>query len=164
MYTESTIAGIINYLMQTNYDRIAGYTHAITALREGQDTDLRTLFHDYIEQSRQFNSELLPFVIINGERLSPGNRISGKLHRFWLDIKAHVSGHDRKGILEECERGEDATKKAYQEALKEAPDLPDHIVDIIRYHAEVQKAAHDHIRDLRDNIPGHNHDKRIIKT
>jgi uncharacterized protein (TIGR02284 family) len=36
---------------------------------------------------------------------------SGTLHRMWLDVKATFSGHDRKSILEECERGEDAIKK-----------------------------------------------------
>ncbi len=150
MYNENTTAEIINDLIEINNDRIEGYTTALEDLKGEEDIDLRSLFEDYIQQTRQFNSELAPLVVINGEEPTTGTRNSGKLHRLWLDVKATFSGHDRKSILEECERGEDASKKAYEEALKDSPNLPLNVVEIIGSQAEKQKAAHDRIRDLRD--------------
>ncbi|GEM63748.1 hypothetical protein SF1_17300 [Sphingobacterium faecium NBRC 15299] len=150
MYTSETTAEIIHDLILINNDRIDGYTRALGNLKDGSDQDLRSLFEDYIQQTTQFNHELNPFAVINGEETTEGKPISGKLHRFWLDLKASLSGHDRKSILEECERGEDASKKAYEKAIQESPDLPIHIVSIIRNHAQKQKAAHDHVRNLRD--------------
>lgn len=150
MYTSETTAEIISDLIHINNDRIDGYTRALENLKTDSDQDLRRLFEDYIQQTNQFNSELLPFAVIEGEGSGQRMHISGKLHRFWLELKASLSGHDRKSILEECERGEDASKKAYEKAIQESPDLPIHIVSIIRNHAQRQKAAHDHVRNLRD--------------
>lgn len=150
MYTDTVTAGILIDLIQINNDRIEGYTLALENLKSNRDNDLRSLFEGYIQETILFNSELAPFTVVDGETPTVPPRISGKLHRFWLDLKATLSGHDRKQILEECERGEDASKKAYERALKEAPDLPISIVTIIRNHAEKQKKAHDQIRTLRD--------------
>ncbi|MGJ1433158.1 ferritin-like domain-containing protein [Sphingobacterium spiritivorum] len=151
MTTENKTAEIVNDLIEINNDRIEGYTRALEDLKDEENLDLRSLFEDYIQQTRQFNSELNPLVVINGEEPTTGTRTSGKLHRLWLDVKATFSGHDRKSILEECERGEDASKKAYHEALREAPHLPINVVDVIRSQAEKQLQAHDRIRDLRDS-------------
>lgn len=150
MYTATATANIINELIEINNDRIEGYTLALENLKINSDNDLRLLFNNYIQQTILFNHELKPFTLVDGESPLVSTRISGKLHRIWLDLKATLSGHDRKQILEECERGEDASKKAYEKALKEAPDLPTPIVAIIRNHAEKLKLAHDHIRTLRD--------------
>jgi len=40
-----------------------------------------------------------------------GTSGTGAIHRAWIDVKATFSGHDRKSVLAECERGEDAIKK-----------------------------------------------------
>lgn len=77
--------------------------------------------------------------------------MSGKFHRLWLDMKATLTHHNRKPILQECERGEDDSMKAYEKAL-EAPDLPTPLVSVLRKRAELHKAAHDHILILWDNI------------
>jgi uncharacterized protein (TIGR02284 family) len=68
-----------------------------------------------------------------------------------MDLKAVVSGHDRKTVLENCEFGEDAAQKAYDMALNtddvtyEAPlrEL------IVRQKAQL-KQGHDEVKRLRD--------------
>ena len=45
-----------------------------------------------------------------------GGTTAGSVHRVWGDVKAHLGGGDHT-LLETAEQGEDAAKKAYQEAL-----------------------------------------------
>lgn len=147
---ENKTAEVLNDLIEINNDRIAGYTTALEDLKDSEDKDIQSLFENYIQQTRQFNNELKPLVLINGETPATGTMMSGKLHRLWLDVKATFTGHDRKSILEECERGEDASKKAYEDAVKESVNFPSHVAEVVRSQAAKQKQAHDHIRDLRD--------------
>ena len=75
----------------------------------------------------------------------------GALHRTWLDVKATFTGHDRKSILEECERGEDAIKNAYQNALSPDSGLTPEFTEIVLRQQEDIIAAHDQIKALRDS-------------
>ena len=142
---------VINDLILINNDRMEGYTKALENLRDESDNDLRSLFQHYVQQARQFNAELKPIVAIQGEEPSSGTKMSGKLYRLWLDVKATFTGHDRRSILAECERSEDASKKAYEDALNEVVDFPSDVANIIRSQAAQQKDAHNRIRDMRDS-------------
>lgn len=144
------VAEILNDLIEINNDRIEGYTRA-QEQTELLDADLKALFVFYVQQTRGFNDELSAEVVKYGEAPAEGTRVSGKLHRLWLDVKATFSGHDRKSILEECERGEDASKKAYENALEDAAELPADIVSLIRKQADKQRDGHDKIKALRDS-------------
>ncbi len=144
------VAEILNDLIEINNDRIEGYTRA-SEQTELEDADLKALFTYYVQQTRGFNSELSAEVVKYGEAPTEGTRNTGKLHRLWLDVKATFSGHDRKSILEECERGEDASKKAYENALEDAAELPADIVSLIRKQAHEQRQGHDKIKALRDS-------------
>ena len=59
-----------------------------------------------------------------------------------------ITGGDDKAILQECERGEDAAKTAYQKALKE--DVPPYVHDIIERQYKGVVENHDVIKQLRD--------------
>src|ERR1700734_2415393 len=48
---------------------------------------------------------------------------SGTVHRVWADLKAKLGGGDHT-LLETAEQGEDAAKKAYEDALKQDLPLP----------------------------------------
>ena len=80
-----------------------------------------------------------------------GTGIAGDIHRAWIDVKATFTGHDRKSVLAECERGEDAIKKAYQSALDPENDLSFDVSDLLRTQQQGITAAHDQIKALRDS-------------
>lgn len=143
-------AEVLNDLIEINNDRIEGYTRALEETK-AEDADLKALFENYVQQTRGFNDELSSEVIKYGEAPEEGTRLTGKLHRLWLDVKATFTGHDRKSILEECERGEDASKRAYEAALEDAAELPPDIVNIIQRQASEQREGHDKIKALRDS-------------
>lgn len=146
---EKTI-GILNDLIRINHDRVVGYEKAIDELKDG-DSDLSTLFQRYITESRGYADELTHEVTRLGGDPAEGTTNSGKIYRVWMDLKAAVTGHDRKTVLENCEFGEDAAQKAYDMALNtddasyEAPlrDL------IVRQKAQL-KVGHDEVKRLRD--------------
>jgi uncharacterized protein (TIGR02284 family) len=70
------------------------------------------------------------------------------MHRVWTNLKAAVTGGDDKAILIECERGEDAAKAAYQEALKS--DLPADVQTLVQRQYKGVMENHDLIKRLRD--------------
>jgi len=51
-------------------------------------------------------------------------------------------------ILDECERGEDSAKKAYEDALKE--DLPGDVRRVIENQYREVKTNHDRVKELRN--------------
>jgi uncharacterized protein (TIGR02284 family) len=69
--------------------------------------------------------------------------MSGAIHRAWIDVKATLGGDDRKSILQECERGEDAIKKAYQSALKPENELTNEEKEIVRIQQQGIITSHD---------------------
>jgi|ERR1700761_2199274 len=138
----------LNDLVQINNDRIAGYENAY---KEIQDDELKAIFNNKILESQQFKSTLAEEIEVLGSDVDNDTSVSGKIHRTWLDVKAAFSGHSNKSVLEECEFGEDAIKKAYQSALNEE-HLPAYIRDILNDQIAILQQSHDEIKALRDSV------------
>jgi uncharacterized protein (TIGR02284 family) len=147
MATTEHATGVLNDLIEINNDRVAGFEKAIADIKD-ENIDLKELFQRYAEQSRR-NGQELAALVGNAEEVETGNSVSGTLHRAWIDVKSLFGGSDRASILSEAERGEDAIKKAYQDAL-ESNDLPADAVETVRSQASGINAAHDEIKALRD--------------
>src|ERR1044071_517058 len=118
-------AEVLNDLIQINNDRINGYERAMKELKN-EDDDLKALFTNFIDQSRQAKMALGKEVQVLGNDMDTGTTASGKIYRAWMDVKAMFPGHSRHAILESCEFGEDAAQKAYATAL-ETDGLPAYI-------------------------------------
>ena len=150
METIEKTVEVLNDLIEINNDRIAGFAHAVKDLGDN-DLDIKALFLALREESRYNVQELGQLINDNGGETEMGFSASGTLHRMWLDVKATFSGHDRKSVLEECERGEDAIKKAYQHALDPENGLSPEISIVISNQQTGIIAAHNQIKALRDS-------------
>lgn len=150
METKEKAIEVLNDLIEINNDRIDGFDRASKELGEG-DSDLKSLFSKFASDSRRNVQELSAAVSQAGGEVETGNSASGTIHRAWLDVKATFSGHDRKSILEECERGEDAIKKAYRDALTEDNGLSTQYSQLIVQQQQVINEGHDRIKALRDS-------------
>lgn len=148
MENEKTL-GILNDLIRINKDRVVGYEKAIDELK-GDDADLSALFQRYISESRQYSQELTTEVSRLGGNPADSTTNSGKVYRVWMDLKASVTGHDRKTILDNCEFGEDAAQKAYDTALNSDVELEPSLRDLIVRQKASLKSGHDEIKRLRD--------------
>lgn len=145
--TEKTVE-VLNDLIQINNDRADGFDKASADLSD-ENIDLKATFDKLSSDSRNNVIELAGLVGRNAEDPETGNTILGTLHRAWIDIKATFGGDDRHSILAECERGEDAIKKAYRDALAE-DELGEHVRQLLLTQQEGINLSHDSIKALRD--------------
>jgi uncharacterized protein (TIGR02284 family) len=143
------VNGILNDLIRINNDRVEGYSKAIEELKD-EDTDLKSLFTRYITESRQYSQELTTEISRLGGDTAEGTTNSGKIYRVWMDLKAAITGKDRKTILNNCEFGEDAAQKAYDTALNSDTDLEPSLRDLIVRQKAALKVGHDEVKRLRD--------------
>ena len=147
MATTANSTGVINDLIEINNDRVAGFEKAIADIND-ENIDLKAIFQGYAEQSRK-NGQELAAIVGSVEEVETGNSVSGTLHRAWIDVKSLFGGSDRASILSEAERGEDAIKKAYKDALS-GGELASDALTIVSSQAQGINAAHDEIKALRD--------------
>ncbi len=138
---------ILNDLVAINNDRITGYEKAIAESKS--EADLRSLFRNMIDESRDIRMTLASEVQSLGGDIETGTTTSGKLYRAWMDVKATFTGKDRHAILSNCESGEDAAQKAYKEALS-SNDLPSYIRNMLEKQKQTLKLSHDKVKTLRD--------------
>lgn len=115
MNNDKTIE-VLNTLVQINNDRVDGYE---TALKETQEHDLIILFEAQIKTSQNCLKGLSSEVTQLGGEPTDGTKLSGKFHRVWMDVKAALTGKDRKAILSSCEYGEGWVTDTYESALED---------------------------------------------
>ena len=147
------VIGVLNDLVRINNDRVVGYEKAIDELKD-EDADLKSLFGRYITESREYARELTTEVSRLGGDPADGTTNSGKIYRVWMDLKAAITGKDRKTILNNCEFGEDAAQKAYDTALNTDVDLEPSIRELIVRQKATLKSGHDEVKRLRDMHEG----------
>ncbi len=149
METTTETIEILNDLVLMHNDRIEGYERALHEM-EQVDADLKTLFLNMIDESRKNKSSIANEVQVLGGDVENGTTNSGKIYRAWMDVKAVFTGHNRKTILSNCEAGEDAAQRAYNDAL-DTDDLPRYIREMLIRQQASLKRSHDKIKDLRDS-------------
>lgn len=72
----------------------------------------------------------------------------GALHRVWINIKSTITGMDSHAVLAECERAEDAAKRAYEAALKK--DVSPDVRTMVERQYQGVLENHDRVRELRN--------------
>ncbi|MFO7655806.1 MAG: PA2169 family four-helix-bundle protein [Bacteroidales bacterium] len=141
---------VLNSLITINNDRIEGYE---TASNETEEQDLKTLFAQFMATSKKCKQELVMEVTTLGGEVAEGTKTSGKFFRVWMDVKAALTGKDRKAILNSCEFGEDKAQDTYEKALENDSDYLSAEQQSMVYEQKAQlKADHDHIKALRDAL------------
>lgn len=149
MQNEKSIE-VLNSLIIINNDRIEGYE---TASDASEESDLKTLFSQFIESSQKCRFELINQVNSLGGEVAEGTTISGKFFRAWMDVKAALSGKDRKAILNSCEFGEDSAQKTYNQAINnDFKFLTPGQQTMVNMQKDLLKADHDHVKSLRDAL------------
>ena len=150
--------GVVN--KDSNDDVISSLNGLIEICKDGQDgfkdaaegverSELKSVFYEFSQQRSEFVGVLQGLVRNLGGDPETSGSMSGAVHRGWINIKSAVTGKDEEAILNECERGEDYAKEAYQDARK--LNLPANVADVISQQAQAVLAAHNRIRGLRNS-------------
>lgn len=148
MDKEKTI-GVLNSLVEINNDRIEGYK---TASKETDEQDLKILFGRFVQTSQKYNWELVSEIRELGGSPTEGTKISGKFFRAWMDVKAALTGKDRKAILNSCEYGEDVAVGAYKKVLEDTEHLSPRLQTLVTAQHSTIRADHDTVKSMRDAL------------
>ena len=148
METNEKNAEVLNDLIEINNDRVNGYNKAAHETA-AEDADLRSLFNNMANESKAYGAELRKHVQQAGEDPAEGTTARGKVYRVWMDLKAAITGKNRKAILDSCEFGEDAAQRAYDRALEEE-GVSAEVRALITEQKAKLKESHDKIKRMRD--------------
>lgn len=141
---------VLNTLITINNDRIEGYE---TASKETEEQDLKTLFRKFISTSQKCKQELVSEVARLGGEVAEGTMTTGKFFRVWMDVKAALTGKDRKAILDSCEYGEDVAVDTYNKALRNnIGDISAAQQTLLNAQHALIKADHDKVKYMRDAL------------
>jgi uncharacterized protein (TIGR02284 family) len=140
---DNKVISTLNGLIAICKDGQEGFKTAAEGLRA---PNIRSLFLEYSTQRARFASELQDEVRRLGGNPEQSGSASGAMHRGWINIKSLATGKDEAAIISEAERGEDAAKKAYEEALDSG--LTANVEAIVRRQFADVKQAHDRVRAL----------------
>ena len=143
--TSETI-DLLNNLIEICKDGSQGFK---TAADDSKDLELQAIFRRYSTQREDFSRELRLLVASLGGDADKHGSVTGAIHRGWINIKAAVSSNEPHAVLDEAERGEDAAVSAYRDASEQIYEPLAR--DVVTRQFTAVKAAHDHVRDLRDS-------------
>lgn len=141
---DETIAGIQD-LIEINIDSCKGFSKASENI---ENAAVATFFRQCGDRRGIFATQLQGAVSVNNEEPEDSGTLTGKLHRWWIDIRGTVQDGDEHAILAEAERGEDVIKEKYESVLKDTAGSPLNAI-LQEQYASVKK-DHDTIRDMRD--------------
>ncbi len=139
---------VLKTLSDTLADSINGYRDAAQHVKSDQ---FRQMFTELADNRSQALSDLQGEVSRLGGSIDRDGSTLGHLHQRWLDLKAIITGHDDKAVINEVERGEDYLKEKFEAALK--VDSLDASVraPIERAYISVRE-GHDRVRDLKHSL------------
>lgn len=139
----------LNDLIETCKDGEYGFRSSAEHLR---GSDAKQLFTRRAEDCRIAAAELQQLVRDLGGKPEDSGSAAGKVHRGWVAMKAKLAGSPDKAILEAAERGEDAAKERYQQALEQS--LPPEIRPVVEQQYSGVLRNHAQVRALRDDARG----------
>lgn len=140
----------LQLLIRINIDSEKGLGEASHGV---EDKLVATMFVELGRERANNAHELQKYIEWNGERASDEGSYVAAFHRAWSAMRSVISGGSAHAILCEAERGEDAIKHAYEDALIATAGSAMNDV-LIRQYASV-KAGHDRVREMRDQFAIH---------
>jgi len=142
---KSEVITTLNELAEISRDGEKGF---LVAAEDVENPNLKDLFRTAAARCAEGAKELESKIVSLGGEPSSGGSMTGAVHRTWTNLKAALASRSEKAVLEEVERGEDAAKDAYQQAI--AQPLPAEVKSMIERQYQGVKENHDRVRNLRN--------------
>ena len=138
----------LNSLIVTTIDSVKGYEDSATNVRNER---FREIFRKRADERQQIVEQLRSEVRRLGGDPEGSGSFMGKAHRGFESLKAAVTGHDEKSIINEVERGEDYLKEKWQSALQSG-DLDGQCHDLVERLYQQIKSGHDQMSALKHGM------------
>jgi uncharacterized protein (TIGR02284 family) len=115
-----------------------------------QDASLKKYFLAESLKRAQFRGDLEEVLHQTGVHdIKESGTVAGTVNRAWGDLKVKLGGGDRT-LLSTAEQGEDGTKAAYSDALKQNLPLP--ILELLAEQQAHILTSHDYVKRHRDAL------------
>lgn len=137
--------GTLNSLIATTIDSVEGYAESA---KDADNSRYATLFTARADERRRVASLLQAEVRRLGGTPSEGGTALGGAHRFFVNLKAAVTGRDDQAIVNEVERGEDHIKAKFEDARQDS-ELSEEARAVIEAGYRSVREGHDQMRDLK---------------
>ncbi|MCA9295423.1 MAG: PA2169 family four-helix-bundle protein [Phycisphaerales bacterium] len=144
--SDDTVEQLQN-LIRINIDSCKGFEQSAETI---ESESIAGLFRQIGRDRRHHAQQLRNIVSMTDTEAEDSGSIKGSIHRWWLSARGALNGGDDHVVLIEAERGEDAIKHCYEDAIKDVKEPAVRQVLTDQY-AEV-KRGHDTVRDLRDMV------------
>lgn len=138
---------ILNQLLDSCQDSEYGFLEAAGDVRE---KGLREMFLGFAIQMKQFGKAIQDEVAKLGGTPHLKGTATGALHRSLIHMRSMVNLHNPEVVLMECEKGEEAALKRYEEALDFA-DLPADIKEMLGDQVAVMAEMRNKIREMESH-------------
>ena len=148
-HTHSDETTTLNTLIATLIDSVTGYEDAASNI-EGSSR-LQELFRERGSERRRIVEDLRAEVRRLGGNPEDDGSFLGKAHQRFLDLKAVVTGHDEKAIVNEVERGEDYLKEKFEAAIASGTLSGESRAAVERAYQSV-RAGHDQVSALKHGL------------
>jgi uncharacterized protein (TIGR02284 family) len=134
---------IVKDVVQVLLDGRKGFSDLAEHIKDPQ---MKAYFVKESQTRAQYASELESAA---GFKRDDSGTAGGAMHRAWGDLKGKMGGGDHT-LLETAEQGEDAAKKAYEEALQK-PEVAGNIRQILEKQQTHIRQSHDQVKAFRDS-------------
>lgn len=138
----------LNGLISTTLDSVKGYTEAA---KESETGRYGALFTSRASERQNVATLLQKEVAALGGNPEDDGTVTASAHRLFINLKAAITGHDDKAIINEVEAGEDHIKAKFEDALEDRTLSPAVRALIESAYASV-KEGHDEMRDLKHSL------------
>jgi uncharacterized protein (TIGR02284 family) len=138
----------LNSLIATTIDSINGYEESA---RHIENPRFAESFRERANERQQIVEDLRSEVRRLGGEPEDGGSFLGKVHQRFEDLKAAVTGHDEKAIINEVERGEDYLKEKFETALDSGNLTGESRAAVERCYQSV-RAGHDQMSQLKHGM------------
>lgn len=133
-------------LLVKNYDAVKGFKKAI---KEAKNPDLKEYLKIQAFRHQRYTNELDKVIHSLNETPFEEGSAAGKFHRVWMDIINSITGNNDETILSECNRGQKASLREYEEKLKKYK-FPQEIFHMLKQQQQELEATLDEVKTLKD--------------
>lgn len=136
-YSEEVV-NQLNDLIEKHLDAQAGYEKVAN---ETTNAYLKSFFEDKARQRKNFASELKREVYAIGGTPTQEGSFTGQMHRWLIDIRSSVTTNSQEAILEEVQRGEEASLEEYKEVMNNT-NFPESTRNLLERQRNAIESAH----------------------
>jgi uncharacterized protein (TIGR02284 family) len=138
----------LNTLIATTIDSITGYENSA---KEIHNERFAEIFRQCANERQRVVEDLRGEVRRLGGEPEDGGSFMGKAHQSFESLKAAITGHDEKAIVNEVERGEDYLKGKWETALN-SDTLSGESRSVVERCYQSVRSGHDQMSQLKHGM------------